>query len=195
MKEYKRVINEIHAPEDLIERTKASVREEEKRVERSRRKLTAVRRNVAVIAAVVVTVLIAVPAVRFGILKNINTDRAGNTQPEANWQEQKDTQITFGKENTEPKPEKIGKEQLIIMQGNLVDEYQEVTFKENWEIEGIKVSVYDIKAEQTGKNNKVSIGIAAEFHMAGVSYYVVDEKGDKDFLFDEIERYISSAVE
>lgn len=194
MKEYKSATNDIHAPKDLIERTKASVREEEKRVEKSRRKLITVSKGLTVAAAVIVAAIIAVPAVRTGILRNENTELG------AGWQGRNDTQIMFGTGTVEEEPGKIGKERSIIKQGSIHDEYPEAIFIEQCEVKGITVSVYDIEAENEDgvkfkENEPVIIHAAAEFNAAGETYYAVSKDADTNRLLGDVEEFIGGITE
>lgn len=194
MKEYKSATNDIHAPKDLIERTKTSVREEEKRVEKSRRKVIAVSKAMMVAAAVIVVVIAAVPAVRTGILRN------ENTRLDADWQGQNDKQIMFGTGTAEEEPGKIGKERSIIKRGSIHDEYQEAVFREKCEVEGITVSVYDIMAElengvKSKENEPAVIHSAAEFNVAGDTYYAVSEDADTNRLLGDVEEFIGGITE
>lgn len=194
MKEYKSATNDIHAPKDLIERTKASVREEEKRVEKSRRKLITVSKGLTVAAAVIVVVIAAVPAVRMGILRNENTELG------ADWQGQNDTQIMFGTGTAEEEPGKIGKERSIIKRGSIHDEYPEAVLKEKCELEGIAVWLYDIEAEtEDGEKSKENVPVvihaAAEFNAAGKTYYAVSADADTKRLLGDVEEFIGKITE
>lgn len=189
MKEYKSATNDIHAPKDLIERTKASVREEEKRVEKSHRKLITVSKGLTVAAAVIVVVIAAVPAVRTGILRN------ENAQLDADWQGQNDKQIMFGAGTAKEEPGKIGKERSIIKRGSIYDEFPEAVFREKCEVEGITVSVYDIEAElengvKSKENEPAVMHTAAEFNAAGDTYYAVSKDADTNRLLGDVEEFI-----
>lgn len=181
MKEYNRATNEIHAPRELIEKTKKAVIHEEKRIEEERmqkqnKKIITFSRGLTVAAAAVAVVMISVPVMRYGFAGNNGT---GGVETESEWQDGNDMQLMLGQE--QENLEKIEKENFMIEQGSWTEIHPGAIPEESVEIEGISVFLYD--AEE---------GIAAEFAVGDITYYGINEEGDREQLLSHIKEFLEN---
>ena len=196
MKEYNRVTNEIHAPKNLIERTKKAVREEEQRMEEQQKKTVVFRRGLTAAAAILVVGVLTVPALYIGM--------GTQTSEESEWQEETGNKVMLGQEK-DAAPEKLERDRTGDEEaGNVASgitasetkeseikaleqagDYSELTQEEAVEVNGIMVNVY---TDSDGV-------IIAEFAVDEVYYQAVQETGDMDKLLADIAEYLKQLSE
>lgn len=169
MKEYNRVTNEIHAPKDLIERTKAAVKTEEQRLEKEEKKVVTFRKGIVAAAAILVVAVISIPVVRMGI--------GQPTGQASEWQENIGTKVMMGQEKEGMK--KLERDQTMIeVVANLPIHSEEP--EETVELEDVVVKVY-LEAGETA---------IAEFTVGEISYQAIQEQGDIEKLLTDVEAYL-----
>lgn len=175
MKEYNRVTNEIHAPEALIEKTKAAVRKEEQRVKDQPKKTLVFSKRLAAIAAVLVAAVIMVPVIRTGMNTSVG-DGTGNS-----YQGETENPLRLGQETDTP--EILSKDHTVITPGKWTEKPEDAAAGEVKERNGVRISLFAAEGK-----------IAAEFTVDGKLYSAVNEDGDEEQLLKDIEEYLEQSM-
>lgn len=173
MKEYNRATDEIHAPKDLIEKTKAAVQKEELCLKEKKKKTVALQRGGVVLAAALAIMILAVPALRVGM----------SMGEENEWQEESNEKVMLGQDKD--MPGKLDKDRTDIKVIEKVSENEKKVPDQMVELAGITVKVY---ADESG-------AVTAEFEVDGTCYYAVQKTGDMEKLLKDIENYIMELSE
>lgn len=169
MKEYNRVTNEIHAPKDLIERTKAAVKKEELRIEEEKKKTVVFRKGLVAAAAVLAVAVITVPAVRLGI--------GTQTGEESEWQDEIGGNVMLGQEKDEPGKLERDKTVIEAVTAPVIHTGEP---EKSVEIEGVSVEVY------LEENSDAT----ADFTVGEIFYHAINKKGNIEKLLEDVEAYL-----
>lgn len=179
MKEYNRQTENIHAPKELVEKTKAAVREEEKKLFEHVDRITAFVRGSAAAVAILAVIVISVP-----VIIHKTGGIAGN-RTESNSEALGENQGKLLLSQDRQEPEILNRNRTVIKKGSLCVTQKMPTQEESLKVKGIPVIIYEAAdKEMNGRS------LWAEFILEGESYTAVNEDNELEQLLEDIEDFM-----